>query len=192
MSRGLILHVALLFANIIVLLAMAYGPNRDGGEETDRLNTAYSSHYADPQAAAEPIGENAGRSPARPSSPIGNELAATLVSLRAEQAKMRDEIKQLKSSGGAHRQVSTQNAENGHCNDNGDNAPGVTVYLETAPNETPAANADKPGRQWTAVSFKEVGTAPDGSKQAVMSIQKTKVKNGSADFVPVRNTPHWQ
>jgi hypothetical protein len=192
MSRGLILHAALLLANIGVLLGMAYGPIRDNGEESGRFNPAHSAHYADTQAAAEQLDENAARPAVRPGLSTGNELATTLASLRAEQAKMRDEIKQLKSSGGTRQHVSTQNAEDGHCHDNGDNAPGVTVYLETAPNEAPAANSDKPGRQWTAVSFKEVGTAPDGSKQAVMSIQKTEVKNGSADFVPVRNTPHWQ
>lgn len=62
------------------------------------------------------------------------------------------------------------------CADYGDNPPGVTVYLETTPAATVQASTQAPGRQWTAVSFKEAGRAPDGSKQAVMSIHQTDIK----------------
>jgi hypothetical protein len=69
------------------------------------------------------------------------------------------------------------------CRDYGDNPPGVTVYLETTPMDTtPAATSDPTKQQWTAVSFKEAGRAPDGSPQAVLSIQKATVDK---DFEPI-------
>ncbi len=81
---------------------------------------------------------------------------------------------------------------NQKCADYGDNPPGVTVYLETSPAEAKPADVQQPTRQWTAVSFKEAGVAPDGSKQAMMSIHQTDMKKEAVDSPPAQPPPRWQ
>lgn len=75
------------------------------------------------------------------------------------------------------------------CTSFGDNSPGVTVFLDTTSAEAVQTTSSQ---QWTAVSFKEAGHAPDGSKQAVLSIQRTNVKKDAVGILPAKATPHWQ
>lgn len=91
----------------------------------------------------------------------------------------------------ANRPVNSRGGER-DCADYGDNPPGVTVYLETTPAEIQAATSPQGKRQWTAVSFKEAGRAPDGSNQAVMSIHKVEENHGQNESIPVRSNPRWQ
>lgn len=116
----------------------------------------------------------------------GDGLSATLIALLKEQALLREELGRLKSQADLRQASSRQAVEgDGNCRDD-DNAPGVTVYLDTS-----QADA-QPARQWTAVSFKEVGPAPDGSKQAVMSIHKAGANPGAPGLTRVKNATHWQ
>ncbi|QSA96102.1 hypothetical protein [Methylococcus sp. EFPC2] len=70
-----------------------------------------------------------------------------------------------------------------------DYAPGLTVYVETAEIFQTAAD---PGR-WTAIRFHDAGVAPDGSRQAVMTIHPNLSAPSSvpANPVPV-GISHWQ
>lgn len=116
----------------------------------------------------------------------GDGLSATLGVLLKEQALLREELGRLKSQADLRQASSRQAVEgDGNCRDD-DNAPGVTVYLDTSQADARSA------RQWTAVSFKEVGPAPDGSKQAVMSIHKASVNPEAPGFTRVKNAAHWQ
>ena len=171
MNKGLILHAALLLANIGVFVGMAGGSGSGDGR-------ASQADWLRPVSRGN----------------LGSELAATLETLKKEQAHLRDELAKIKSPVDMRQASSAQQAgPGGHCqNAAGDNAPGVTVYLETTPPEGSQTNGRQPGRQWTSVSFNEIGQAPDGSKQAVMSIQKTEVSNGPVEFIPARAASRWQ
>ena len=177
--KGLILHTALLLGNIGVFIGLTGGQGLwDGREAGAGQAGRYSERQIDAQGQA-------GTAP-------GGDVAAALASLGREQARLRDELARLKPPSDMRHTAAPAADRDGKCKDTGDNQPGVTVYLDTSPSEPPQDRTAPAGRQWTAVSFKEVGQAPDGSKQAVMSIQKTEVKNGAADFIPARAAPRWQ
>lgn len=72
-------------------------------------------------------------------------------------------------------------------------APGVTIYLDTS--KLPAESNQS--HEWTAVGFHDAGRAPDGSKQAVLSITKLTRPGGNQGLQPgetIRTIPvsHWQ
>lgn len=115
---------------------------------------------------------------------------AAIARLREEQARLQREIKLLKTKldgpsgmtqkAGHQSQVcdGTQDAEE---------PSGVTVYLETS--SVPSSDRDP---QWTAVSYRDVGTAPGGSRQAVLSIHQTRPPTTSVvSASPVQKTG-WQ
>jgi hypothetical protein len=88
--------------------------------------------------------------------------------LRRAQSVLAQELKRL------DRQINTGGMRAGDDgartvgDDAGDakDQPGVTIYLETGSPSAPAS----PDKLWTAVSFRDAGTAPDGTHQAVMTI----------------------
>jgi len=193
MKKGLILHAVLLLGNIGVFLGMAGGQSAGDGREIPaaRVEQAYFQRPADPQPKSGKHGSDADLP--RADAAQGGGLAAALEGLKQEQARLRDELARLKSPPDLSRVSTAQQTDPGsRCKEAADNSPGVTVYLETTPADPPQANGRQPGRQWTSVSFKEVGQAPDGSKQAVMSIQKTQINNSPGDFMPTRTASRWQ
>jgi len=89
--------------------------------------------------------------------------------LRREQSVLAQELRRL------DRQINTggmraagDDGTRAVGDDGGDakDQPGVTIYLETGSTPAPAS----PDKLWTAVSFRDAGTAPDGTHQAVMTI----------------------
>lgn len=174
MKTSLIAHAVLALGNVGVFIALT------GGQGFQPI----------PQAGwGVPVRQEAALTPA------SGDFNTALVGLLKEQALLREELGRLKSQAG-HQPVSapqTTAADGGCQNPDADNAPGVTVYLETTPPEAPPSQAAQPAQQqWTAVSFKEVGPARDGSKQAVMSIQSARIDRKAAGFLPVRTPPRWQ
>lgn len=115
-----------------------------------------------------------------------------LEAMRKEQARQQSELARLSSAMDVSKAHFPQQAGGGHCKESGEDAPGVTVYLETASAEDLPRTDAAGTRQWTAVSFKDVGPSPDGSRQAVMSIHKADVKSGAGGFMPVQAAPRWQ
>ncbi|MFM8331574.1 MAG: hypothetical protein ACKN9T_07785 [Candidatus Methylumidiphilus sp.] len=164
MNKGFILHAALLAGNIGLFIAISQG------------HSVFGIPAAQQTASASPAGAFSQSLPATEGG-----LAASLEMLRQEQALVRAELKRLQ-----HRPVAAS-AGDSSCADAGDNAPGVTVYLDTSQAQTPQTGR----RQWTAVSFKDIGPAPDGSKQAVMSI-KTEQQAEPVGLTPTRSAPRWQ
>lgn len=107
-----------------------------------------------------------------------------ILQLKREYLRLRDEVKQLRIA--QERLLNTLQAggsKQTRADDSPENAPsGVTVYLETSPpNDSPVADGSK---RWTAVSFRDAGAAPDGSRQAVMSIHNTTIPAPAA--IPAR------
>lgn len=100
-------------------------------------------------------------------------LSEEILRLREEQTQLRREIKLLKMKFEAPDDRTQPAGYQGRfCNDtkDADEPSGVTVYLETSsiPSNDP---------QWTAVSYRDAGTSPGGSKQAVLSIHQMRPAN---------------
>jgi hypothetical protein len=99
-----------------------------------------------------------------------------ILQLRKEYLRLHIEVKQLRIA--QERLLDTLQASGKYrsraaSDDSGEPAAGVTVYLETTPPEATQSVAG--GRQWTSVNFRDAGQAPDGSRQAVMSIHNTTI-----------------
>lgn len=169
MNKGFILHAALLAGNIGLFIAISQG----------------HSVFGTPAAPRIALVDTVGVAAAESLTAMEAGLAANLETLRREQAQLRSDLKALQAQ--PNRRVAATAASA----DAGDNAPGVTVYLDTLQAQSPQTGTQQPARQWTAVSFKDIGPAPDGSKQAVMSI-KTEQQPEPAGLTPTRNVPRWQ
>lgn len=87
-----------------------------------------------------------------------------LEKLRQQQATLAGELRLIDQRLHA---AGVRPAARGAVHTDEDDSPGLTVYLETTeirPGTSPS------GQQWTALRFRDAGTAPDGSHQAVMSL----------------------
>ncbi|WP_045227025.1 hypothetical protein [Methyloterricola oryzae] len=123
------------------------------------------------------------------------EASAELQRMRSDYAKLLQEMALLRAR---MEQRAVTNIESHKASvpvettDDG-SAPGVTIYLDTS--KLPAESNQS--QEWTAVGFHDAGRAPDGSKQAVLSITKLTRPAGSQQpqtSETVRTIPvsHWQ
>jgi len=123
--------------------------------------------------------------PAQPPS-----LAEQVSQLRHEQAHLHREMKRPKVE--LEKQIvmtGKARVQGNFCADaDADDEPsGVTVYLES-----PSSDPDSSNPQWTAVSFREAGVSPSGSKQAVFSIHTAPSQNKAPVLEYRSNNENWQ
>jgi hypothetical protein len=128
------------------------------GLPEDRIN---------PALTLRPPSASAGDPPSSQQSVLVKEVGR----LRQEQARLHREINRLHYLLVARSSViEAAGAQRSACTDERatDDSSGITVYLETT-------GQDSKGRepQWTAVSFRDAGVSPDGSRKTVLAIHKT-------------------
>ncbi len=187
MRYCLVLHAVLLVGSIVLLSGLDDKPPATVGNDEAMTSLDPEASKAG-QDIQEPPGWRSGDIGGGEKGAAAEENSAALLNaLRKEQALLRDELRQLRAQQ-SYQQRQAIGA--GNCSDAGDNAPGVTVFLETTPAQSRQPSSPMVSRQWTALSFREIGQAPDGSRQAVMSIHELPARQagqgGGRDFVPMK------
>jgi hypothetical protein len=133
------------------------------------------------------------RQPAeRPSStPVNSGRTDELADLRKSYALLLRETEKLEAKiESRNEHLSSYEVDTGHCADSRNrvpqDSPGVTVYLESSSTDVNSAP------NWTAVSFRDAGSAIDGSKQAVIAIQQASLQAQQAKSGSQQAESHWQ
>ena len=122
--------------------------------------------------------------------PQPSSLAAQIARLQQDQARLHREMKLLRIEVEKQSAMTSKaEVQESFCTDtDADDEPsGVTVYLES-----PSSDPDGSNPQWTAVSFREAGVSPSGSKQAVFSIHTAPSQNKAPVSEYRSKNENWQ
>jgi hypothetical protein len=117
-------------------------------------------------------------------------LAAQIARLQQDQARLHREMNLLRFEVEKQRAMTSKaEIQESFCTDMeaNDESSGVTVYLES-----PSSDPDNSAPQWTAISFREAGVSPSGSRQGVFSIHTAPSQNKAPVSAYRSQNENWQ